>query len=148
MTYDFSYPPVNDEQRALNETNRQTARTIFERCVNHLLAQGRRSMAPKEGDIDHALQCAYRGDDDLMCGVGCLIDDAFYSAELEGESASSERVLRALRKSGVEANTRWYTGPYSCTVKALLTQVQTLHDETEPEDWRVRAKEIAEERGL
>jgi hypothetical protein len=148
MTYDFAHQPVNDEQRALSETNRQTAIQIFERCANHLLAQGKRSMAHEEGGINNDLQCAYRGDAGLMCGVGCLIADEHYTGDLEGQSANSNPVSYALQRSGVEVNTRWYVGPYSYTVKRLLEKVQELHDKVEPEDWRDKAADIAESLGL
>jgi hypothetical protein len=143
MKYDFSYPPVYPEQRAASEENRRYARDIFERCVNHLLKQGRRSMALNAESLDQNMQCVYRGEDGLMCGVGCLIDDVYYSEELEGECSSETRVLWALRNSGVDATTTWYDGAGRYSVYGLLSAVQELHDKMEPEDWRAEAATIA-----
>jgi hypothetical protein len=151
MTYDFSYPPVNDEQRAASETNRLYARGIFERCITHLLAQGRRSMVQLASD--HASRkkeaCAYRGDDGLMCAVGCLIADEFYdAASMESKSFDANSVRHALRKSGVELDIRWYVGPYCYSMRSLLEKLQRLHDTVGPADWRGAANYVADRSGL
>jgi hypothetical protein len=148
MTYDFANQPVNDEQHELNEANRQIAVEIFERCVNHLLAQGRRSEVPKEVGINHGLQCAYRGAAGLMCGVGCLIADEHYTGDLEGQSANSNPVSYALQRSGVEVNMRWYVGPYSHKMGDVLRSLQRMHDIADPGTWLDGAAKIAESRGL
>lgn len=50
--------------------------------------------------------CKYRNDDNCKCTVGHLIDDEFYSKELEQRSIACEKVTDALEKSlGFELKT-------------------------------------------
>jgi hypothetical protein len=147
MTYGFAYPPLSATQRALNEANRLMAIAIFERCARHLLKQGRQSRILSE-ELRVGNIFAYRGDDGLMCGVGCLIADEHYSPELEAQSVDSNIVRYALRRSGVEVDTRWFVGPDCYSVSGMLQEVQELHDGAEPETWYDEAVKIAEQFGL
>jgi|DEB0MinimDraft_10_1074344.scaffolds.fasta_scaffold49847_1 hypothetical protein len=54
---------------------------IFDYVVNHLRQQGTRALNMDLGD------CAYRGDDNTMCAVGCLLADDEYDPCFEGSSA-------------------------------------------------------------
>ena len=104
--------------------------TIFNRVAAHLLAQGRPSLSDNEGE------CAYRGEDDLRCAVGCLIDDAHYSEALEGCSVQHGDVVQAVKSSlGLP-----HLPP---RLVYLLEELQVLHDYTPPSTWRKELKEIA-----
>ena len=68
----------------------------FDHVVAHIRAQGYvRSWAFS--------MCAYRGANGRMCAVGCLIDDAHYSPQLEQRGATDPRVVAAVRGSGWNA---------------------------------------------
>ncbi len=51
---------------------------IFDYVVNHLRQQDRPGV-DRDGD------CSYRGRDDTMCAVGCLLADDEYDPSMEGE---------------------------------------------------------------
>ena len=52
------------------------------KMYDHMIEQGRKSVT-KWKDI----RCAYRGDDNTMCAVGCLISDEEYGPEMEDLTA-------------------------------------------------------------
>ena len=109
--------------------------TIFNRVAAHLLAQGRPSLSDNEGE------CAYRGEDDLRCAVGCLIDDAHYSEALEGYSVQHGDVVQAVKSSlGLQ-----HLAPRTAD---LLGDLQLLHDLTPPEEWREGLKALARQYDL
>ncbi len=54
----------------------------FEKIVNHLLNQKVRAMTT----TNTGAMCAYRGENDTSCAIGCLISDNQYSREMEGKS--------------------------------------------------------------
>ena len=109
--------------------------TIFNRVAAHLLAQGRPSMR------DNEEECAYRGENNLRCALGCLIDDAHYREEIEGYTIREECVAQAVKKS---------LGLHYITERtaALLSDLQALHDLTPPEEWRDALKALAHTHGL
>ena len=92
---------------------------IFEKVKTHLLAQNLKSV-----DADGA--CVYRGAYGMMCAVGCLIKDEFYSSKIEGNAASSAKVHFALTQS---------IGDFSDNADIMLSNLQGIHDEKQPEDW-------------
>jgi len=82
---------MSPEQNAHVKTL-STRKEIFDHVVQHLRSQGRRSMAynvseKTEGSIYPT--CAYRGDLNNMCAVGCLIADDEYSPIMEGDAVIS-----------------------------------------------------------
>ncbi|MDE2201101.1 MAG: hypothetical protein KGJ38_00085 [Burkholderiaceae bacterium] len=99
---------------------------IFERVRAHLLAQQCRSE-----DADG--EPRYRGLDNRRCGVGILIDDAFYCGAIERLGVSLLRVpsddllARALRCSGVNVD--------DDRVVELLIDLQDIHDLAAIERW-------------
>lgn len=99
---------------------------IFERVRAHLLAQQCRSE-----DADG--EPRYRGLDNRRCGVGILIDDAFYCSAIERLGVSLLRVpsddalARALRCSGVNVDDE--------RVVELLIDLQDIHDLAAIERW-------------
>ena len=93
----------------------------FDEVANHLIQQGKQS----QSDIFHG--CAYRSKDGLACAVGCLIDDKFYTEDIEGTVlGSTHDRLRAkkidylLIKSGVNVKDE--------RIKRMLCDLQQLHD--------------------
>lgn len=106
---------------------------VFDKVASHLLKQGKQSM-------NNALNvCAYRGSGGLMCAVGCLIEDEFYSFELEGQRAFRVQVRAALRRS---------IGDFDGGVAQLLDSLQVMHDDAPPEFWSDRLSQIARSYGL
>ena len=104
---------------------------VFDKVVKHLLTQNRRSKG-KRG-------CAYRGKDGAMCAVGCLISDKAYDPEIEGHSVYYLRVQENLAKSGV---------PIYSKMKALLTNLQYLHDECPTDLWKTDLQNLAKQHNL
>ncbi|ARU21194.1 Inclusion body protein [Ralstonia solanacearum] len=92
---------------------------LFERVRAHLLAQQCRSE-----DADG--EPRYRGPSNRRCGIGALIDDAHYRADIEGLGVSLLRVPGndplscALRRSGVDVD--------DDRVVELLIDLQDIHD--------------------
>ena len=106
---------------------------IFERVRTHLLTQQCRSE-----DADG--EPRYRGLDNRRCGVGILIDDAFYCTAIERLGVSLLRVpsddplARALRCSGVNVD--------DDRVVDLLIGLQDIHDLATIESWPAALEDI------
>ena len=64
---------------------------IFDYVVNHLRQQG----GPA---LNFYGDCAYRGGDDTMCAVGCLLADDEYVPGFEGTSAKELELPHRLRE--------------------------------------------------
>lgn len=60
-----------------------TNQEIFERAIDHLLAQKQKSVQGKEEQPAEMI-CRYRTSEGLKCAVGCLISDELYDAHIEG----------------------------------------------------------------
>ena len=69
----------------MSMTNQQ----VFDTCLTHLRAQGRRSTDPISGF------CMYRGPDGLKCAIGALIPDTAYHLGLENNCPDHSAVLYA-----------------------------------------------------
>lgn len=108
---------------------------IIDKSGNYLLKQGTQSV------LEDGYTCAYRGQDGLMCAVGCLINEDAYNWSLEGTSILELSVQRALRHSGIEFDT-------DGQVMLLLTRLQDIHDTKEESDWAYLLGELADELGL
>lgn len=106
----------------------KTAQGIFNAVVRHLLKQNARSTRP--GDTASGTICAYRGDNGLMCAVGCLLPDDVYVLEMEGK--------------GIYANIVFDRLPDRLSNHAdLLGCLQRVHDNEAVFTWPVGLKEIA-----
>ena len=93
---------------------------MFDFMLNHLRSQGGPSTSdPTEEDIGESV-CMYRGDNGLMCAIGCMIPDSMYDDSLEGESVNI-----CLRRVGVSLD---FT-----TESFLGTAQNELHDDLP--DW-------------
>ncbi|MHA6915694.1 hypothetical protein [Ralstonia pseudosolanacearum] len=99
---------------------------LFERARTHLLAQQCRSE-----DADG--EPRYRGQGNRRCGIGALIDDAHYRADIEGLGVSLLRVPGndplscVLRRSGVDVD--------DDRVVELLIDLQDIHDLQAIDNW-------------
>jgi len=112
---------------------RNLKREIFDRVKAHLLTQGERSYKYNT--------CAYRGDNDTMCAIGCLVDDISYDPLMEGETVTSLYVLQKLASS-LNALVGELT-----LCGAMLYDLQYLHDKSSPVDWP-RGLDIIEQEHL
>ena len=99
---------------------------VFNYVKEHLLKQNERSVDP------WSLQCQYLSQKEdgkvLMCAVGCLIDNEWYSEKIENLSASNEDVKRAVAGSIPS----WKVN------SDMLGELQNIHDEYEPDSWSLR----------
>lgn len=99
----------------------------FNKSARHLLKQNKKSKADYDGIGD--LLCAYRGEDGLRCAAGVLIPNHKYSKSFEGKRSSGVRVGPVLESCG--HNTR------------LTDCLQDVHDNYEPEDWKMALENVA-----
>ena len=105
----------------------KTTLDVFNKVSEHLLAQN-------EQALDGNWECVYRSDTGLKCAVGCLIEDEFYSEDLEYLSLTSAGlVAKALQRSGVVTTNE---------TLSLLQKLQKLHDRKEPEAWEEGLKKL------
>lgn len=96
---------------------------IFDKVASHLLKQNEQSIMN-----DDSSTCAYRGKNNSMCAIGCLIDDKYYDESLEGKSVAFYKVFNALKLSGIEIESRFDT--------LFLSQLQNIHDSFLPIRWK------------
>ena len=101
----------------------KSLQTIFDKVALHLIKQ--KAKAIKAGGSEDPL-CAYRGDDGLKCAVGALIPDDKYRPYFEGSSLCYHTPNTALaRAAGLRTDLQL----------KLAADLQTVHDECEPEEW-------------
>lgn len=108
-----------------------TAQEIFDQVVRHLLTQRHRATA--NGDLEGL--CCYRTFGGMRCAVGCLIPDDVYSPTMEQKSIGM----------------LWRGWPELAWMQEhdeLLSELQCLHDNEEPEDWEVELLQVALDHGL
>ena len=103
---------------------------VFNYVKEYLLKQNEKSVDP------WTLSCYYRAQkengDVLMCAVGCLMSDDYYSDEFENSSPSDIRVRAAVENS----IPNW---AYNVD---LLSELQNLHDENEPYRWSLNFEHL------
>ena len=105
---------------------------VFDKVVKHLLTQKRRSKN-KRGC------CAYRSEGGGMCAVGCLISDKAYDPKIEGSIVREAIVLDKLAESGV---------PTYEKMRALLTNLQYIHDQRPIDLWKTDLQDLAKHHNL
>lgn len=103
-----------------------TNQTAFSYVKKFLLKQGARSTTTIESDNG---ACAYRGTRGTMCAVGCLIPDTEYRFDFETKDALFVVPQVAALKN---------------VDRQLLVNLQFLHDEKEPDEWREGFRHLAE----
>ena len=105
-----------------------TPQEIFDKVSVHLLTQGKRALSPKG-------RCMYRGEEGTMCAVGCLLDDITYQPNFEGK--------------GVNELVETFEMPEFFVEEApLLQDLQSCHDDYQPDEWPVVLTSIAGYSGL
>lgn len=107
-----------------------TAQEVFDQVANHLLKQGKRSRSD-----DVAGECAYRGDNGMMCAAGCLIADSEYVRDMDYKRGGTG--WDDLQKAGLVPSDHG----------ELILQLQYIHDGDERE-WVERLSDFAEANGL
>ena len=108
---------------------------IFNTVVKHLLTQNKKSMDSTGGAMRREI-CAYRGEGGLKCAVGCLIPDELYTPNMEGVDAlwiaTDHPELKVVPA-------------FDEAYRALLGDLQTVHDCNPPELWPRVLSELAVE---
>ena len=113
---------------------------IFDSIVDGLIRQGKKS-------LDRFGDCAYRGVDGTRCAAGFLIDDAEYDSIIEtipwcetvDKNSDPEEI------PGIEhlAKIRERVGH-----KEFVSELQFVHDGSEPVEWVGRFRQIATKHNL
>lgn len=116
-----------------------TEQQVFDHVATHLLSQNAVSAQPTiDPDFNfdslspsELKTCLYRSPNGLMCAAGSLIHPEDYRAMFEGAS--------------------WY--PVAVSLQALnhvdtIADLQDIHDDHEPSQWRRELEQYAESRGL
>ena len=108
----------------------KTTQEIYDQVASHLLTQAERSILPHPVDEDPV--CAYRGENNLKCAVGCVILDEAYNSEIEGDCVYNSQVRAALHNSGL-INSKDH---YDQTLEnlSLLAALQDMHDSDRVKD--------------
>jgi hypothetical protein len=116
---------------------------VFNRVARHLLTQNARAVTMRfitgAGDSSSIPVCRYRTPEGLRCAIGCLISDESYSSEMEGHATSHDTVLAALEASGV---------PVRGGLGLSLHDLQEIHDNHQPHEWRDLLAKFAKDYNL
>ncbi len=104
-----------------------TPQKVFNKVAKHLITQKKRSR--------NVGTCLYRSEDGLSCAVGCLIKDKFYSTRIEGNGSNDPIVKKVLIQSGVMVKNK--------DIGELLDDLQSIHDNGIPSDWRKKLVVLA-----
>lgn len=102
--------------------------SIYHKVRKHLLAQ----MEHSRENWDHS--CAYRGEFDRKCAIGCLIPNTLYDRSMEGST-----IFGLIR--------RWPTIKVELGVESeedttFLTDLQQIHDMNQPAKWKEKLDEF------
>lgn len=122
-----------------------TLQAIYDRVKSHLLTQNAKSqLVPANVDDENTI-CAYRGEGDRRCAIGCLITDECYTEALEGKTlANHKTVVNALVCSGVIDPHEQRSSPRA----TLLVELQRMHDRREVSEWSDSLRRLAIEHSL
>ena len=106
---------------------------IFDKVATHLLTQNQQSyrmLTPTKR------RYSYRGEDDRMCAIGCLLNQEHYSSEFEGMAVTHRGVVYyALCQSiGREL---------SYPEATMMRDLQRAHDLSPVQYWPMHLKSIA-----
>jgi hypothetical protein len=113
--------PTLEKQKYTVETQQDIADIV----IPHMVKQNCKSTPTPHSSS--WTSCMYRGHNNTMCAVGCLIKEQFYNKKLEGSNVMSFEVIKALKSSGV------------CTSQFnmdLLKDFQRIHDSIHPDFWK------------
>jgi hypothetical protein len=104
-----------------------TAQQVYDQVKAHLLKQGKKSTNPIV-----LMECLYRAPGGLKCAAGCLISDEEYNPQMEGRPWRSLITIK-LTPSDHEL---------------LITELQYVHDDHDPEEWAQQLKDLANRHNL
>ncbi len=111
-----------------------TEQEIFDTVARHLLTQNAKSLLfPDPGLEQDGTMCAYRAPTGLRCAVGCLIPDELYDATME------TCTVHALITNFAAVGERFSEH------EDLLAALQSVHDNTEVEFWKMDLASVAED---
>jgi hypothetical protein len=105
-----------------------TEQQVFDQMAVHMLTQNQRSF------MDDNETCAYRNGHELMCPAGCLFSDEEYK-KIKPDDRGTWRTL-------VENE---LVPSYHC---ALISDVQSIHDQHEPHEWLTRLQGVIQRYGF
>jgi hypothetical protein len=123
---------------------------IFNTIATHLLKQGVRAIGDENSEIMNG--CAYRGNGCTKCAAGVLIPDNEYQGEYEGLSVASlagglihstENHVARYRRFGA----MWERLGLAQELR-FIGELQTIHDNRDPETWREAFAELAQQYSL
>lgn len=116
-----------------------TNQELFDTVAVHLLKQN-------ESSVDEGGGCLYRSGD-LKCAVGVLIPDELYSSDIEGISVG-KLYGGAYFISARKKVTDWLFTTFSENQIKFLTELQDIHDDGLPSEWRELLERLAINHGL
>lgn len=111
------------------------AQEIFDAVLQH----ARRQKVPAE-NADRV--CQYRAPDGKRCFIGALIPDELYTPKIEGLEIHDvlRRFPRIREFFGIDEQ--------QMTTLTLLSRLQRIHDDRDPEDWEIELKWLANDLSL
>lgn len=123
-----------------------TEQEIFDKAVNHLRAQGVKSIYPQTGTCRYRAVEASHAGRILMCAVGPFIPDTEYHPTMEGKGV---RMLLDQHPAIREAILGEYTPARNTDPRVLLlAELQDAHDSHAEAAWEDRFRLIAQHFGL
>lgn len=119
---------------------------IFDTVASHLLKQNKRAIHVEESSGPHKLM--FVTPDGLRDSIGCLIPMGLYDPRMEGYAFKGKDTFKQhttddglkLLRNALEANGVYVTEE---EVLRLLTDLQSVHDNHEPEFWPDRLRATA-----
>jgi hypothetical protein len=104
-----------------------TGQQVFNKVAKHLMKQNAQAIV--------GATCKYRGDEGMTCAIGCLIPNAKYRPEFEGEAVwSATWGLEIIKAAGLRKNQR-----------GLAEELQKVHDSFPPTEWKAALRAVAKE---
>jgi len=129
-----------------------TLQETFDTVVHHLRRQNQKSMylPVYEDSFDEQppdMECAYRGENGLMCAAGCLIPDELYKEEFEGMSPVDYDDMRYPHYHKTRDELTKVFTDLGHEIKLVLA-LQKIHDNYEVPEWEEQFQRVADKFGL
>jgi len=121
---------------------------VFEKVAAHLLTQNKK--AEVRDPYMNSTRCMYRGYHGSKCAVGALIPDSKYTQDMENAVAQAiaDHVRRGEEPSEVQRPLyevlRHEVGAKTTEDWLLLADLQSTHDNHNPNEWPARLNKVAE----
>lgn len=96
---------------------------IFDKVAIHLLTQNQRATSEPYYEVT---SCMYRARNGLKCAAGCLLTDSEVTKIGEGNSFGEGYVPYRLKRNA-----------------SFVHELQCLHDEHYPHEWKIKLLELA-----